>query len=173
MWEKSRVVDVRIFGLFIFILTNQAVAMSLRHFKMAAASNFWMKLERHMLKKSYIETQGGRVHIEDCCKVWVGCCDKHGYGRKRIKWPDGSSSVEGVHRVAYMLEHRLLKDQVDRLSAAGVVEVSHICNNKLCINARHLVLETHEENMSRNHCFARHGIFACWHLPACLLPPRL
>lgn len=47
-------------------------------------------------------------------------------------------------------------------------QVSHICHTPLCCNLRHMVLETKEENGSRNKCKAKRKCCDSNHNPACI-----
>ena len=99
--------------------------------------------------------------------LWTGCCDRHGYGRKRVTWHYDASKTERVHRIAYMVNHKLT--ELPRTSESGeLLEISHLCHKKLCINPEHLVLEAHMVNMSRAHCFI-HGACSLEHSPPCIL----
>lgn len=138
---------------------------------MANNTKFWQKIEASLDKHAELEA-GGPVP-GGCCLLWVGYKDKNGYGVKRVTWPDGSVSREGAHRMAYMLNHKLLRHDVPRLSLAGLeLEVSHLCHKKSCILPSHLVLEDHETNASRHRCYSL-GACTLEHAPVCLLPrPR-
>ena len=41
----------------------------------------------------------------------------------------------------------------EKVPERHVSEVSHICNNSACINIKHLVYESHQENCQRRTCF--------------------
>ena len=101
------------------------------------------------------------------CKIWKGCKDSQGYGKKRVLWPSGERSVERTHRLAFMVHNK--SSNLPRHNSYGEpVEVSHLCHNKLCINMEHLVLESHRENTSRNYC-RRVGVCTMAHAPPCVL----
>ena len=132
---------------------------------MADFDKFWLKLKKSLDKNA--------VKGNNDCIIWIGSKDKYGYGRKKATWPNGSQSIEIIHRVAYMLHHRIVKEDVQRLAPDGsALDVSHTCNNKCCIKPSHLVLEKHQTNMSRIHCFG-HNLYVCTHKPPCLLPALL
>lgn len=137
---------------------------------MADLKVFWGKIEISFVKKCI---KGGES-VNSTCQIWTGSTDRYGYGVKRVRWPHSyKSRVERAHRVAYMLHHKLLRDQIPSLGENGEqIDISHLCNNKLCCNPHHLILEAHSVNMSRNHCF-QSGILSCDHFPACILPERL
>ena len=123
-------------------------------------NKFWEKVSKSLAKNS-VEGAGG-------CVLWIGSRDGHGYGKKKLKWPDLEvQKVERVHRVAYCLKNRLIR--LPHTDEEGtLLDVSHIYHNKLCINPDHLVLETHHFNMSRIHCHFS-GTCSLEHSPPCLL----
>ena len=117
---------------------------------------FWGKLKEKMNKKTEI----GVGHL--ACDLWVGGREHNKYGRVQVTWPDGSKCVKRAHRVAFMLEHKLLKDDMEKK-----LEVSHLCHNGLCVKAAHLCLENHEKNMERALCKSQRQCSAL-HEPYCL-----
>lgn len=68
------------------------------------------------------------------CLIWHGAVNKNGYGSFSI---NGRS--ETASRVAWMLTH-------DSPIPDGML-VCHRCDNPLCMNAEHLFLGTHQDNM--------------------------
>ena len=100
----------------------------------------------------------GNIHG---CRLWHGCVTQNGYGRKKVSFPDGSKTIMLVHRVVYMCAH-------GTLDIPNIGEMSHLCHNKLCVNADHIVCESHEINMERYHC-VQQGSCTGAHQPACLL----
>ena len=71
------------------------------------------------------------------------------------------------NRVAYMLHKKVT--ELPRTNDAGdLMDVSHLCHEKLCINPDHLVFERHSENMSCDACF-RLGSCTTKHSPSCIL----
>ena len=60
----------------------------------------------------------------------------------QVNWPLVGPKVEGVHRVALMVEIDLTQSQFP----GGRLEVSHLCHEKLCVNPVHFVLEPHARN---------------------------
>ena len=59
-----------------------------------------------------------------------------------------------VHRVAVMVQMRLTRSP---FLCAGL-EVSHLCQMKLCINPMHLTIESHATNQERIHCVLKGGV---------------
>ena len=121
---------------------------------------FFKNIEKCLQKGSKCDDEG--------CIVWVGCTDKYGYGTKRQTWPDGKVTLERVHRLAYMVQYKLLRDQVAHSDDTGsLLDISHVCHKRTCVRPDHLILESHETNCERNHCRAL-GHYVATHLPACL-----
>jgi len=84
------------------------------------------------------------------CLIWHGDTINSKYGKVYIR----------VIRRMYstpVLPHRLIwamhnKDKVKEMAG---MDVSHLCNNKLCLNIAHLSLETQEINNERRICERR------------------
>ena len=112
-------------------------------FKMADINQFWKKISKSFAKN---------YKLDGDCVNFKGFKDPDGYGVKPVTWPDGRVKQERAHRVAYMLKHRLIRDEVPRLDVNGLdMDVSHLCHNQLCITPSHLVLESHSTNMSQHY----------------------
>ena len=102
------------------------------------------------------------------CLLWKGRSrDSTGrYGRVCLTYPGEGmpKSVQtSVSRAVYVLEHRL--PDLLRNSEAG--DVSHLCTNQLCINPRHLTLETRAANCQRRACHQGRNM-ACVCVPPCM-----
>lgn len=95
---------------------------------------------------------GERYAIVDSCYVWNGKLNENGYGLKTILHHE----VRGVFQV--VLSHRLSFAFVNGFEAlpfgSGRLKLSdgvidHICNNKSCINPKHLRVLSGYENLAR------------------------
>lgn len=73
------------------------------------------------------------------CVEWTGCVGPNGYGA--IHW---NASVMLVHRVAWTIERGVIPNGL---------YVLHRCDNKICVNADHLFLGTHRDNIED--CFKK------------------
>ena len=100
--------------------------------------------------------------------MWMGSLDKDGYGRKSIKWgPLETSREEKAHRLSLMLKYKL--EKLPHTNECGeLMEVSHRCHQKSCINSDHLVLENRLSNMSRETCRPER-VCTLRHEPPCIL----
>lgn len=114
------------------------------------------------------------------CRLWTGAKDRDGYGRIKVTWllPDGStvSKTERAPRIVYMLKlnvHTKCDFPTSADSADGLtvpLEVSHLCHQRLCVNADHLSLEPRSVNMGRMHCKGQRQCHQCHEgYPRCLI----
>lgn len=127
---------------------------------MAEELSLWQKIEKSLKKHS--EKGGGD------CILWKGSLDSDGYGKMRIKWgPQEKSRVEKAHRLSYMLKHTLTR--LPHTSNTGeLMDVSHRCHHKACINSDHLVWENRLSNKARDTCY-KAGSCTLKHDPPCIL----
>ena len=111
------------------------------------------------------------MHENGECVVWTGCVSKQGYGQFRYKDPRDPPSAghktRTSHRIALLLH---MKD----FDIPSYLQSSHLCNNKLCVNIRHLTFEQNSTNNLRKSCFLQSRCFGHYdvngnRLPDCLI----
>ena len=131
--------------------------------------HFFTKLKADIYKKSKIDCSNSKG-----CVIWSGSKTTNGhYGKKRVTWPDGYRETAKVHKLVMMT---ILKKRVKRhipiLATVNdkkvKLEVSHICHSSLCVNPKHLLLETHERNMERRTCRVQ-KLCTQTHHPICIM----
>lgn len=86
-------------------------------------------IESRMISKTAVNAVSG-------CHVWIGAKNSRGYG---VIWFEGS--LELAHRVAFFLSNQ-------RWPAKELV-IDHVCENKQCVNSRHLRELTNSQNIRR------------------------
>lgn len=74
------------------------------------------------------------------CWLWLGSRNSHGYGRLRLRAPDGTHPFHRAHRWFYEQEVGPIPPGLD---------LDHLCEVKTCVNPAHLEPVTTLENTRR------------------------
>jgi hypothetical protein len=97
------------------------------------------------------------------CRVWVNHCRTSGYGVINVQCPlTGAWNVTNAHRLSYIVFNR----QYNNING---LDVSHLCHNRSCVLAEHLVVEPRATNSSRTKCLLRGVCQGHGPHPNCLL----
>jgi HNH endonuclease len=77
---------------------------------------------------------------DDECWMWAGSRSPQGYGQIRL--PGRKGKLVAAHRVVYEMEVGPIPEGHD---------MDHLCENKACVNPKHLEPVTRQDNMLRFH----------------------
>lgn len=101
--------------------------------------------------------------LENTCLIWQGKSRAGQYGRVCFQYPgQGPGSVQmSVSRAVFILHHRR-----PDLVGGGEGDVSHRCQRPLCINLKHLTLESRSANTQRRTCKRDGSCYGCQ--PPCI-----
>ncbi|CAH1240835.1 Hypp6110 [Branchiostoma lanceolatum] len=111
------------------------------------------KLQAKISRKS-VATSGG-------CVQWTGARCWRGYGQVKVTEADGGDGGVSPRRLAYFLNSDLPFLQKHK-------HVSHLCNDKLCVNAAHLSYEENVVNQPKKNCFEHDRCTGHRGYPKCL-----
>lgn len=99
--------------------------------------------------KTFLDRFSAKVGHETAagCTEWTGYADKHGYARVRVSSQRGANQ-ELTHRAIYAYVHGPIPE--------GMV-VMHRCDNPKCVNIKHLMLGTSDDNVQDMIAKGRHA----------------
>lgn len=139
-------------------VTYKSFPVRLKTCKKAMETAYIHKIQNRILEKCTLDSVKG-------CIVWFGASSSSRgikYGKIKLRLPrEPSSKVYFVHRISLMLKERrkLFSHEC----------VSHRCNNSLCCNVDHLVIEPILFNNQRKICFSMKKCLGHDIYPACIL----
>lgn len=84
-----------------------------------------------------LERLVARSRQSGTCLLWTGPLYPSGYGIMAARGVTGKASPTGTHAIAWMIAHGAVPEGH---------QIHHLCGNKTCVNAAHLVALTDEEH---------------------------
>ena len=100
------------------------------------------EIDEKFLKRFWNKVE---VKNHDECWEWLGSCDAKGYGTFNANY----HSIR-AHRVSYMIKN-------GRHSIPEGMSICHRCDNRKCVNDKHLFLGTNYDNVQDRHKKGRSG----------------
>lgn len=133
----------------------------------AAMSRFHFTVQEWCLHyRNLLENKTDKSSGDDGCWLYTGRKSKSGHGMVDVVIPWKGKTVRSAHRLAYMTSIH------GSWELSSELQASHLCGRPQCIKTSHLVLESHEDNRSRQIC---HGMGQCSsdlkHKPKCIFLP--
>lgn len=133
----------------------------------ATMSRFHLTVQEWCLHyRNLLENKTDKSSGDDGCWLYTGRKSKSGHGMVDVVIPWKGKTVRSAHRLAYLTSIHGSWELSSQLQA------SHLCGRPQCIKISHLVLESHEDNKSRQIC---HGMGQCSsglkHKPKCIILP--
>lgn len=111
-----------------------------------------------------LERYWGKIKKSRKCWEWEGSLDSYGYGMLSFRPQRGCRKVNlMVHQIAYFLKH---------LSIPAGLCVCHHCDNRKCVNPKHLFAGTHTENIKDRDRKNRHWVWCGVQSPVAKLTER-
>jgi hypothetical protein len=106
----------------------------------------------------------------------IGCllCQKTPNKRRQsgvygwVKCKAGGKKEFYIHHLALLAAGR---DEELHKVFEDSQQVSHRCHRSRCFEAKHLIVESGEDNRDRNECRGKDNTHKCPHHPPCILPP--
>ena len=122
------------------------------------------------MEESFYQNYSAKLHENvflspnNECMLWSGCTKGKlvKYGVINCRFRCGYSRAVTVHRLSYMLQHRIT--HVD-----SRLDASHLCHNSLCVKVSHISMEPHSVNNNRQYCMAQNFCFGHGQYPQCML----
>lgn len=93
-----------------------------------------------VLKAKQLNNFWSKVNKTDSCWNWTGR-KLNGYGKVNI-----NCKVYNAHRISLIIEGILTKPSKKELGARGEI-IMHTCDNRSCVNPKHLKVATQKENV--------------------------